>query len=147
MPAILLDTNILLRFCNPTSPRHVEVERAVSRLRLRGDLPSITAQNIIEFWAVATRPVDANGLNWSVQKTASEIDQLLNTFPLLKDSPDILPHWLTLVKAYDIKGKKAHDARLVAAMQAHGVTHLLTFNTDDFRGYPNLTLLHPNDVN
>lgn len=147
MPVILLDTNILLRFCNPTSPQHVDVERAVSRLRLRGDLPSITAQNIIEFWAVATRPLDVNGLDWSVQKTASEIDQLLNTFPLLKDSPDILTNWLMLVKAYDIKGKKVHDARLVATMQAHSVTSLLTFNTDDFRGYPSLTLLHPNDVN
>jgi predicted nucleic acid-binding protein len=146
MSVILLDTNILLRFCNPTSPRHAEVERAVSRLRLRGDLPSITTQNIIEFWAVATRPLDVNGLDWSVQKTANEIDQLLNTFPLLKDSPDILPHWLTLVKAGDSKGKKAHDARLVAAMQAHGVFHLLTFNTEDFKDYPNITLLHPNDV-
>jgi predicted nucleic acid-binding protein len=91
--------------------------------------------------------LDVNGLDWSVQKTASEIDQLLNTFLLLKDSPDILTNWLTLVKAYDLKGKKVHDARLVATMQVHGVTSLLTFNTDDFRGYPNLTLLHPNDVN
>jgi predicted nucleic acid-binding protein len=92
MPVILRDTNILLRFCNPTSPRHVEVERAVSRLRLRGDLPSITTQNIVEFWAVATRPLDVNGLSWSVPKTASEIDQLLSSFPLLKDSPEILTH-------------------------------------------------------
>jgi len=53
---------------------------------------------------------------------------------------------LTLVKTHDIKGKKVHDARLVATMHAHGVTFLLTFNTDDFKGYPNITLLHPDDV-
>jgi predicted nucleic acid-binding protein len=50
------------------------------------------------------------------------------------------------VKAHDIKGKKVHDARLVATMLTHGVTHLLTFNTDDFKDYPNIALLHPNDV-
>jgi predicted nucleic acid-binding protein len=147
MNIVLLDTNILLRFCNPTSPQHLDVARAVSRLRLRGDLPSITAQNLIEFWAVATRPPDVNGLGWSTQQTATEVRQLLNTFRLLQDSPDILTNWLTLVTTHDIKGKKVHDARLAAVMHVHNVTHLLTFNTNDFRGYPGIILIHPNDVN
>jgi hypothetical protein len=30
-------------------------------------------------------------------------------------------------------GKKVHDARLVAAMITHQMTHLLTFNIDDFK--------------
>jgi hypothetical protein len=50
------------------------------------------------------------------------------------------------VTAQDIKGKKAHDARFVAAMRTHGATHLLTFNTDDFRSYSGITLVHPSDV-
>jgi predicted nucleic acid-binding protein len=116
MNIILLDTNILLRFCNPTSPQHADADRAVSRLRLGGDLPAITAQNIVEFWAVATRPPEANGLGWNTQRTASEVKQFLNTFQFLQDSPNILTHWLTLVATHDIKGKKVHDARLVAVM-------------------------------
>jgi predicted nucleic acid-binding protein len=147
MVNFLLDTNILLRMADENAPQHLLAGEAVSVLLTRGNEVYITAQNLIEFWAVATRPLDVNGLGWTTQRTATEITQLCNKFPLLEDSPDILTHWLTLVTVHDIKGKKVHDARLVATMQVYSVTSLLTFNTDDFRGYPNLTLLHPNDVN
>ena len=40
-------------------------------------------------------------------------------------------------------GKNAHDARLVAAMRVHGVTHLLTFNDQDFARYTGITVLTP----
>lgn len=146
MANCLLDTNVLLRMSDGNAPAHLLAGEAVARLLARPDKLHITAQNIIEFWAVATRPLKANGLGWTTQQATLEVEQLLNRFQLLQDSPDILTHWRALVTAHDIKGKKTHDARLVAVMQAHGVTHLLTFNTDDFKGYANITLLHPNDV-
>jgi hypothetical protein len=43
-------------------------------------------------------------------------------------------------------GKPAHDARLVAAMERHGLTHLLTFNLVDFQRYAGLELLDPHQV-
>jgi hypothetical protein len=39
-----------------------------------------------------------------------------------------------------------HDARLVASTLAHGVTHLLTFNATDFRRYPGIVVVPPEDV-
>lgn len=146
MTTFLLDTNLLLRLSDGNSPHQALADQSIKKLRLRGDWPCLTAQNLIEFWAVATRPVNANGFGWDTQKTRVEIDQLLNKFPLLDDTPAILANWVSLVTSYDVKGKKAHDARLVAVMQAHGITHLLTFNTDDFKGYSNITLVHPGDV-
>lgn len=146
MPIVLLDTNILLRVSDGSSPDQPIAEQAVAALRLRGDFPHITAQNIIEFWAVATRPREANGLGWNTQQAAAEVAQIRNRFPLLADTPEIVARWLTLVADHDIKGKKVHDARLVAVMQVHGVTQLLTFNTDDFRGYSSITLLHPGEI-
>ncbi|MBI4467987.1 MAG: hypothetical protein HY650_01555 [Acidobacteria bacterium] len=40
-------------------------------------------------------------------------------------------------------GKKTYDARLVTAMTVHGITHILTFNTDDFTRYAGINVLHP----
>ena len=40
-------------------------------------------------------------------------------------------------------GKKAHDARLVAAMNLHGITHIVTFNSDDFARDAGITVIHP----
>jgi hypothetical protein len=41
-----------------------------------------------------------------------------------------------LVASIPVIGKNAHDARFVAAMTVHGLTHLLTFNTQDFSAIP-----------
>jgi predicted nucleic acid-binding protein len=58
MTAYLLDTNVLLRFSDAASPVHATAVDAVAVLLSRGDRVYITAQNLIEFWAVATRPVE-----------------------------------------------------------------------------------------
>jgi hypothetical protein len=97
MTTFLLDTNLLLRLSDGSSPHQALADQAIKRLRLRGDWPCLTAQNLIEFWAVATRPVGANGFGWDTQKTRVEIDQLLNKFPLLDDTPAILTNWVNLV--------------------------------------------------
>jgi len=48
-----------------------------------------------------------------------------------------------LVSAQKVLGKKAHDTRLVATMQRHGLTHLLTFNSSDFQRFTNIVVLNP----
>lgn len=52
----LIDTNALLRRIQQTHPVHVDAERGTTLLS-RGQQLCIIAQNLIEFWAVATRPV------------------------------------------------------------------------------------------
>jgi hypothetical protein len=41
---------------------------------------------------------------------------------------------------------QVHDARLVAVMRVHGLTHVLTFNPTDFTRYPGITVVRPQDV-
>jgi predicted nucleic acid-binding protein len=65
---------------------------------------------------------------------------------LLPDNPRILPEWEQLVSQYSVTGKDAHDARYVAAMNVHGITHLLTYNTTDFKRFANITAIAPPDV-
>jgi hypothetical protein len=50
------------------------------------------------------------------------------------------------VASTPVPGKNAHDARLVAVMMIHGLTHLLTFNTQDYRQYSGVTVLSPADA-
>jgi len=51
-----------------------------------------------------------------------------------------------LVLTYQVRGAKVHDARLVAAMLAHGLTHILTFNNRDFARYAEVTAVHPQEL-
>ncbi|HEY9850808.1 MAG TPA: hypothetical protein V6D28_15180 [Leptolyngbyaceae cyanobacterium] len=92
MATYLLDTNILLRSSDPTSPSQALADISVTRLLSRNDRLYITSQNIVEFWVVATRPAQVNGLGWSVQQTHTEIEQILSQFPLLEETPEIFPY-------------------------------------------------------
>ena len=62
----LADTNILLRLVQLHNPHHTEAENAVDKLLKRSDTLFITLQNIFEFWNVCTRPLDKNGLGFSI---------------------------------------------------------------------------------
>ena len=75
-----------------------------------------------------------------------EIQQLEKFFPLLPETPGIYAHWRQLVVSVGVSGVQVHDARLVAVMLTHGVSHLLTFNTDDFKRFTAITLVHPQDI-
>jgi hypothetical protein len=45
-----------------------------------------------------------------------------------------------------VSGAQVHDARLVAAMLAHGISHLLTLNDRDFTRYSSITVMHPGNL-
>jgi len=74
----LLDTNVLLRSVQPTHPAHNVAVNAIQMLLGQSAALYMTSQNLIEFWAVATRPVAANGLGWTVAETMQEIAELKN---------------------------------------------------------------------
>ena len=114
----LVDTNILLRLIDLTAPSHHTTRLAIARLRSDSEELFIVPQNLFEFWAVATRPVAVNGLGKSVVEAAADLRLC----------------------------KKAHDARLVAAMMVHGVDRLLTFNVQDFRPYTGVRAQSPDEI-
>lgn len=62
------------------------------------------------------------------------------------ETPAIYTVWESLVIQHRVSGKTTHDARLVAAMKVHGVTSILTFNTEDFTRYPGIEVVNPADV-
>ncbi len=146
MTSYLLDTNVVMRFCNPSDRQHQLATDAIARLLMQSNECLLASQVIIEFWVVATRPIQVNGLGWTVEQTRNTIDQLLDRFPLLADSPQIFPNWLNLVTTHRVMGKRTHDARIVAAMLANGITHLLTFNPSDFSGISGITVTHPQNL-
>lgn len=143
---ILLDTKILTRWVNPKDPGHPKVRIALRKLRAGGHSPTLVPQCLYELWAVATRPVEVNGMGLSVEDALTKLQIAKRMFQVLRDERAILPRWLELVETYQVTGKPSHDARLVAAMLRHGLTHLLTFNTQDFRRYEEIVAIHPDQL-
>lgn len=146
MNQYLLDTNILVRAADTSSANHYLANEAINKIITDGNECVITSQVIIEFWVVATRPIDVNGLGWNTQLTKDYINDLLDNFRLIPENVEIFKNWLQLVRDYDIKGKRTHDIRLLAVMKSNNLTHLLTFNPKDFILIPNITIIQPQDL-
>lgn len=147
---ILLDTNILGRLADTADPFHLVTQNALTALRVRGEVLSITPQNLIEFRNFATRPLTANGLGLSAADAAIKSAGFLAQFAMLPDTADIFPAWQALVDSLGVIGKQVHDARLVAVCHAHAVSHLLTFNVGHFARLgaapPGVVVLDPASV-
>jgi predicted nucleic acid-binding protein len=141
----LVDTNVLLRGVQKSHPMHSDAVRATDLL-LSHEKVSVIPQNLIEFWAVATRPKVSNGLAFSVYETAQRIAVIKSAFRLLPDTSDIFKEWERLVAQHQVLGKQVYDARLVAAMIVHNLTHLLTFNTADFKRFSFVTAVSPQSI-
>jgi predicted nucleic acid-binding protein len=146
MTKYLLDTNVILRFSNPADAQNTLATEAVAILLAQGDECYLTAQVLIELWVVATRPLESNGLGWQPKQAYNVISQLLDRFPTAEDTPLIFDIWLALVAEYQIKGKRTHDIRIVAAMKASKISHILTLNPKDFSGIADITVVHPQEI-
>lgn len=143
---ILIDTNLFTRAAQPSHPLHSSALQAVKAIRAQGYEPCIVPQVIYEYWVVCTRPVDANGLGMPPAAVERKVAEIKRLFTLFRDERAIFQEWEKLVSSYEVSGKPAHDARLVAAMLRHGLRHILTFNAGDFSRYAAIAVLTPDQV-
>ena len=65
---------------------------------------------------------------------------------VLDETPAVYPEWRRLVVSHSVMGVQVHDARIVAVMNVHGVTHILTLNGADFTRYAGITCVAPDHV-
>jgi predicted nucleic acid-binding protein len=60
--AHLADTNLLLRAAQDGHPQQADARDAIRTLVAAGEGVCLARQNLVEFWLVATRPAERNGL-------------------------------------------------------------------------------------
>lgn len=143
----LADTNILLRFVSPSDPNHLLVSSALYSLLRRGEQVGYTSQNLVEFWNVCTRPTTARGgFGLSVEETDRRARVIETYLTFLPEREAVHREWRRLVVLYGVSGVQVHDTRIVAAMRIHGITHLITFNGDDFKRFSEITVVHPSEI-
>lgn len=141
----LADTNVILRLVHRRDPLHMTMREAVRNLHSDGHQIYLVPQNCIEFWNVATRPAARNGYSLSINEANTSLRLIERLFSILPDQPGVYEEWRKLVVQFSVAGVQVHDARLVAAMRVHSITHILTANTDDFTRYASIGVVavHP----
>ncbi len=144
--ACLPDSNIVLRLVNKKDPNHLNVSQALKKLENSGETLVIIPQILVEFWVVATRPQDVNGLGMTTDEAEKELENLQSLFTVLPENAQVFEEWKTIVTKHKVSGKVAHDARIVAAMTVHKIENILTLNPNDFKRFTEIKAVRPQDV-
>jgi predicted nucleic acid-binding protein len=143
---VLLDTNILLRISDPAHPHHQPAVRSLKALAVAGGTFTISSQNVYEFLAVATRPLQDRGLGMNQTTADRELRKLIGSLHMVYDSVDVVMELRRLMIVHGISGKSIHDARLAATMNVYGIADILTFNVKDFVRFAGINVLDPTVV-
>lgn len=144
---ILVDTNVPLRIVQiGHGHRQVALDALGLLADREGEHFAIAPQSLYEMYVVCTRPATQNGLGMAALRAHQEISSTRAIFQLLPETSQVFDTWDGLIAKYQVMGKQAHDAHLVAIMVEHRVQRILTFNDADFRRYGEIQVLNPFDV-
>jgi predicted nucleic acid-binding protein len=144
---IVVDTNVFVGAIQTfDSTLRAAARRSVKSLYRQGERLFCFPQNLVEFWSAATRPANVNGLGLSPEQAARLVDRFQTIVGLLPETREIFPAWRRLVFRHRVSGIHVHDARIVAAMDVHQVSRILTFDVHDFDRYTHITVLNPHAI-
>jgi len=134
----VLDTNILLAATDESREDHEDAIAAINVWPASGVVLYTSGQILREYLAVATRPVDHNGLGMTQPDAIANVRALRARLNLLSEDVKVSGRLLELLDTIECRGKQVHDANVVATMLVHGIDTVVTLNVDDFArfGHP-----------
>ncbi len=143
---LFVDTNVLLTATDVLRPSHLEAQRIFSKASQQGFHLALSGQILREYLAVATRPVDANGLGLTVPDAVANVERFLEFANLFEETEEVALRLRELAKSLDVRGPRLHDANIVATMLVHRIPVLVTQNSKDFIGFGGIETLAIDDI-
>jgi len=138
---IFIDTNILVYLVNEDSPFRVKVEKKFREIVKRyGSEIYISRQVLREYAVVMTKPGTVEN-PLSPEEVICDLERWNNIFQVLDETEGTTQVLMELIKNYGIKGKKIHDANIVATMVVYSIKNLFTLNVNDFKMFEEIHLV------
>lgn len=133
---VFADTNVLLAATDRSREYHQESRRIFLDASRVGYHVALSGQILREYLVVATRPVAENGLGLPVADALHNVEVFARRPTVFCDEPESVHERLRqLVRAHPVKGKRVHDANVVATMLTHGIRRVITHNPSDFEPF------------
>jgi predicted nucleic acid-binding protein len=136
---IFLDTNVLVYLVDKKNEFHrtvkemfenivKEYEIWISRQVLREYAVVISRKALVEKPLIASQVID-------------DIAKWEKLFKVIDETRDVTENLKRLILKYNLKGKRIHDANIVASMIKHSIPLVFTFNIKDFKAFEEVQLL------
>lgn len=141
---ILVDTNVLARSLEQGHLHYQAALSSLSQLRRQNEDLILFPQNLIEFYALATRA--NNSLKFTPDQAVAEVAAIEQQFIILPEDPLFFAEWKRLISRYHPTNRRVYDFRLVALMLLNRIPTILTFNDKDFEQIQEIKTLNPFDL-
>ena len=141
---LFTDTNILVYATDAASPWHQPATAALQAARRDGTRLILSPQILREYLATATRS-NVTGSGPSITQILENVRRFRELFTLVEENDAVVARLASLVGQLPVAGKQVHDANIVATMQAHGISRLLTHNVAHFTRFSGLITVIPLD--
>lgn len=132
---LFVDTNVLLTATDESRSRHPEALSLLAESGTRGRRLAASGQVLREYLAVATRPVEANGLGLEPADAVANVTELLRHLHLCDENDEVARRLRRLASIHGLRGKRLHDGNIAATMICHGMRNLVTENGSDFGAF------------
>jgi predicted nucleic acid-binding protein len=134
----LLDTNVLLAATDEGRAEHAAALAALNEWPAAGMELYTSGQILREYFSVATRAVELNGLGMVRPEALANVRAFRVRLRALDESVKVVDRLLRLLEDVECSGKQVHDANIVATMLVHGVDTVVTMNVSDFARFDDL---------
>ncbi len=136
---LFLDTNILVYLANESDEWHEAVREKFYKLAAFYTF-CISRQVIREYAVIMTRPgIVEQPL--TPDEVAADIEKWKLICDIADETEEVTDHLMSLLKKYQLKGKRIHDANIVATMLAYSIPSIFTMNETDFKKFEEITIV------
>ena len=132
---MFVDTNVLLAATDESRRANRDARRLFTESTRLGLHLGASGQILREYLVVATRPVEANGLGLNALDATANVSEFLQYVHVYDETEAVAGRLRELASLHSLRGKRIHDANIVATMATHGTRALITENGEDFRAF------------
>lgn len=143
---LFVDTNVLLTATDESRQLHSEALKLLAGTVSRDKRLATSGQVVREYLVVATRPIENNGLGLSAADAEVNVNEFLRGLELFDETEAVSMRLRQLATTHNLRGKRLHDANIVATMAVHGIHTLLTQNGSDFAPFNEIAIVAIPDI-
>lgn len=138
---VFVDSNVLVAVTDTARAVYAD-SKAFLDSCIKGKYRAFASGQVFrEYAVVVTRPKGVNGLGLPPDQAAANIRAFLKMVQVLEETYESLDELIRLIQAHDLKGKRIHDANMIAVMRVNGLQAIKTWNPADFRCFDGIEVV------
>jgi predicted nucleic acid-binding protein len=140
----IVDANILVYALDADAPQHLACRNLLEAAQ--GEAPAttlyVTLQILCEFYSIVTNARRVPKPRSSADALAA-ISDMLGFLRVLPVHVTTIDEVIALLLRRPVTGGDIFDLQIIATMKLNGIYRIYTFNTDDFKPFPEIEPLKP----